>query len=211
MHSGAISEPGSKGRDNDPRRTHESFATPIGVTNYVHSISRLNNYSPALPFFTDVFVVGGDQVILAGKTGADLANGAINPLTLPAGITLSGNPLSMVDSATESGASGWKFVGDSGGMVEVGYCPGDTPGTNPARALTVGMIPPVVTPIFAITISGGGMLNGNYQWAYVFRRLNTGAQSNPSAAGIFTYAQPGFTLTNEFAQLTFARSRRSTR
>src|SRR5258707_449627 len=67
--------------------------------------------------------------------------------------TLSGNPLTMVDAAPASGVAGWKYIGDSTQMLTVGYYQIDTPGTNPARALTMGLIPPAWFP--AITTAAG--------------------------------------------------------
>ena len=178
----------------------------IGATAYAHSVSRLNNYSGNLPFFDFVYVVGSDQKLYVGKTAADFANAAINPVKMPptgSTGTLSGNPLTMVDSATVGGVGGWKFIGDSTKMMEVGYYPGDVTsggGATMARALTMGMVPPVFNP--AITINGGGLLNGSYQWMCAFRRSQTQARSNPSAASRYTQAIPAVALVAQSVTFT---------
>lgn len=179
------------------------FTSLAGTPGYVHSMSRLNNYSANLPFFTYVYVAGADTKLFVGKVTADFTNAAINPVKLPpagATTTLSGNPLTMVDAQPLGGVSGWKYVGDSSQMLAVGYYPGDTPGTNMARALTMGLLPPVFNP--AITLGAGGLLNGSYQWVCVFRRAPTAAVSNPSAASRYTQATPAAALVNQSAQFT---------
>jgi len=179
------------------------FTAPTGSPTYIHTMSRLNNYSANLPFFTYVYVVGGDTKLYVGKTNADFGNAAINPVKMPPGgstTALSGNPLTVVDTMPIGGLSGWKYVGDSSGMYDVGYYPGDTPGTNMARSLTMGMVPPVFDP--AMTLNGGGLLNGSYQWFCVYRRKYTGAVSNPSAATRYTQAVPAAALTNQSVTFT---------
>lgn len=180
-----------------------SFGSISGAT-YIHSMSRLNNYSGNLPFFTFVYVIGRDNSLYVGQNNTDLNNGSINPVFLPpaavgGGTTsLSGNPLTMVDAMSFAGLSGWKYVGDSTKMMAVGYYPGDTPGTTMARALSMGLLPPVSLNIPTAT---SGNLTGSYQWAFVFRRLYTGARSNLSAPTRVTLASPALSLSSQAGQI----------
>src|SRR6266487_3772904 len=82
----------------------EHFATVPG-RQWVHSISRLNNFSPALNL-THTYLVGADDALYMGVDEAHLQNTALNPLKLPLfGATtglLSGRPLTVVDAAPRS-------------------------------------------------------------------------------------------------------------
>jgi hypothetical protein len=115
--------------------------------------------------------------------------------------------LTQVDAATAGEATGWKYIGDSTQMLAVGFYPGDSighgggaPNNGMARALTMGMLPPVWFP--ALTVSSAGLLSGSYQWAVAFRRLFTGARSNLSAATRDTQATPAVAVTNKEAAFT---------
>ena len=180
-----------------------AFASLNGPPTFVHSMSRLNNYS-GLIAFTNVLIVGAETGLWAGKTGADLL-GSTGPVPLPGSLAMSGNPLTMVDAATAGEATGWKYVGDSSQNLAVGYYPGDQVGSGgpnggKARALTMGMLPPVFYP-FPIT-SSAGTLNGVYQWCVAYRRIYTGARSNPSAANRVSIAVPGLNRVNQTAIFT---------
>jgi hypothetical protein len=178
-------------------------------TGVTHSIARLNNYNTTLINFTQVKVVGRNFALHVGDTGANLANATINPVRLPpAGSTssLSGLPLTMVDMAPVGASYGWKYIGDANMNLAVGYYPGDEviPGTGNnggmARAMTMGMTPPVNTTI--PTDTGAGLLNGDYQWMFAYRNRFTGARSNPSAPTRVTLANPALTLTLRVATMT---------
>lgn len=194
-----------------------SFTTLVGGVAYAHSMSRLNNYSGNLPFFTFVYTIGGDTKLFVGNGATSfsappndprLGAVAINPVRMPPTASVSypnttscsGNPLTMVDAQPQGGVSGWKYIGDSVQMMKTGYYPGDTPDTNMARCVTTGMLPPVFNP--TLTPAGGGLLTGNYQWICVFRRIPTGDLSNPSAASRNTQATPAIALTAQSVSFT---------
>src|ERR1035437_1888266 len=96
-----------------------AFASLNGPPTFVHSLSRLNNYS-GLISFSYAHIVGADTGLMAGKTGADLL-GSTAPVPLPGSLAMSGNPLTMVDAATAGEATGWKYIGDSSQLLGVGY------------------------------------------------------------------------------------------
>lgn len=183
--------------------------TTLGTgTDYYTAIARLNNYIGNLWDFT--YVLGLTRKLYVAKDNAHLTNAALNPVFTPqtpsgSGLTnaFSGNPLSVADSQPVGSPVAWKYIGDSQQMVKVGYYPGDTPnGGTPtmARCVTIGMLPPITQTVPAA--AGAGLLNGAYQWRFVFRRPNTGEQSNPSAATRVTVASPALTLTNQQASMT---------
>lgn len=165
------------------------FAALAGAPTWAHSMSRLNNFSTDLNF-NNVYVIGADQAIYVGDVAGDLQS-----IGLPGTAGLSGNPLTMVDAYPASGIAGWKYIGDSNQMLDVGFYPGDIPSAMPARALTMGMLPPLFADVFITKAAGN--LTGAYQWATAFRRIITGARSNPSAASRDTLATPALTLTNQ--------------
>src|SRR6266568_1678031 len=180
----------------------EHFATIPGKT-WVHSISRLNNFSPALNL-THTYLVGADDSIYMGVDEAHLQNTALNPLKLPLfGATtglLSGKPLTMVDAAPRSGSPGWKYIGDHETLLTVGYYPFDDPDTQMAHAFTMGLPAPPSLTVPAIG-SDPGLLNGNYQWRFAYRRYYTGARSNPSPATRTTWATPAIFINNASASI----------
>lgn len=179
---------------------------------YLHSLSRLNILNTE--YDTNVrrtYVMGGDGLLYVFQNSATLTNNfgggpQLNPVTTPLGQfvdaggqpVFSGNPLSIVDMQPVGAGVAWKYIGDSRQMVTVGYYPTDHAGFNMARCLTVGLRPPVNTnvPSWASPV-GGGNLNGSYQWAFAYRRINTGARSNPSAATRFTISTPGIPTNNQ--------------
>ena len=184
---------------------------------YVHSMSRLNNSDPDINFQYE-YVVGADALLFVGKDAAHFNNTTINPVTLPYTMTtgdvihkkpLSGNPLSIVDMNPVGSPAAWKYVADSSQMLAVGYYPGDNPDdiTPPpamARVLTMGLPLPVNT--FIPTAGGAGNLTGNYQWCFAFRRIVTGARSNPSPATRVTQATPALALSNQSATFTLPQT-----
>jgi hypothetical protein len=187
-----------------------SFASLGGQ--YTHSIARLNNFNTALVNFSYVYLVGqgnllgGNGKLFVGQTSSELTTGAINPIKLPglgsaapATNTLSGNPLTMVDMAPRETQVGWKYIGDTTQNISVGYYPGDDP-TMMARALTMGMTPPVNTAIPAT--AGAGLLIGDYQWIFAYRNMFTGARSNPSQPTRVTQAAPALTCATNAASFT---------
>jgi hypothetical protein len=92
-------------------------------------------------------------------------------------------------------------------MLGVGYYPGDHigsggPNNGMARALTMGMLPPLSIVYSTVNASSSGALNGSYQWCTAFRRLFTGAQSNPSAATRADVNTPGTVVMNK--QVSFS-------
>jgi hypothetical protein len=169
---------------------------------YIHSISRLNNYDPNVNFSRG-YVIGMDNQLFFGAAqyafGTEAAaiaaiydsliNPSQNPVKLPPSGSLtglSGNPLTMVDMAPVGSTSGWKYIGDKNLNCAIGFYPGDNPvapgGTNPggmARAIPMGLRPPVFAPF--LNVATGGLLNGDYQWVTAYRNRWTGARSNPSA------------------------------
>jgi len=152
---------------------------------YIHSISRLNITNPDFdPNFRRNFVVGADHELFVFQDAPVLASPTFNPVTTPNGQfnEFSGNPLSIIDAQPIGAAAAWKYIGDSKQMVTVGYYPFPEDRHNEvmARALTVGLRPPV--NLTQVGIAGAGNLNGDYQWMFVYRRVPTGARSNPSAA-----------------------------
>jgi hypothetical protein len=180
-----------------------------GSAIYCHSLSRLNNSNPAQPPSPYVEIVGADNGICVGINSPNTINDiTINPIKLPKGGTtgMSGNPLTLVDAAPFGGSSSWKYVGDANQNVSIGYYPGDS--TNPgvgnnlgmARAITMGMTPPVV--ITPATAGAGGNLTGNYQWAFAFRRTFTIARSNLSAPTRVSVSSPMLTLSSQAATVT---------
>jgi hypothetical protein len=184
---------------------HTTLFDPFVGVSYLHSLSRLNLLNPDFnSFFTPTFVYGGDRRLYAGHDNTALHNPALNPVKTPADFSgansFSGNPLSIVDAQPAGAAVAWKYIGDSQQTVTLGYYPTDTPGINMARAFTIGLTPPVTTT--GITANPGGLLNGDYQWIFAYRRVQTGARSNPSAATRNTITQPATTLTNESATMT---------
>jgi len=165
--------------------------TPLGGTApgpYLHSFSRLNisnlgfdvNLSP-------MYVMGADTELYAFNKDNTL-HSSLNPLHTPQGnpavggnqfTVFSGNPLSIVDVQPAGANVSWKYIGDSQQMVTVGYYPADSY-LNMARCLTVGLRPPVHS--HQVTVNAGGNLLGGYAWMFAYRRVPTGARSNPSAA-----------------------------
>lgn len=175
---------------------------------YTHTITRLNNFNLELIGFKQVQIIGQDKKLYVSDTGPRLADPSINPVKLPpsgATSTLSGNPLTFVDMAPVGATYGFKYIGDSTQNISIGYYPGDdiVPGVGKnngrARALTMGMTPPV-NEILVGSASGAGMLNGDYQWIFAYRNKFTGARSNPSAPTRATLEQPALTLTDQAAQ-----------
>ena len=191
--------------------SHGMTALFTGVPgNYLHSFSRLNvlnrNFDPALG---RTYVMGADQYLYVFQDQQTLGI-PLNPVLTPQGVVssnpdFSGNPLSIVDAQPVGAAVAWKYIGDSVQMVTVGYYPGDTKGTSKARCLTIGLDPPVNDPTFnQVTPSGApgtGNLNGSYQWAFAYRRVQTGARSNPSAASRWQMKIPALALTNQKATM----------
>lgn len=171
--------------------------------NYIHSISRLNIVNPAFDSPLDpTYVVGADQSLYAFQDEATRNNVALNPVKTPLTgqfFGFSGNPLSVVDVQPAGAAVAWKYIGDSQQMVTLGYYPGEKYGQFMAHALTIGMTPPVNR--VAVTPLAGGQLNGDYQWIFAYRRVQTGARSNPSAATRFSISHPALTLTNQAASI----------
>jgi len=159
---------------------HTQAFSPTGYQ-YLHSISRLNIKNPQFdPFLARNYVVGGDQNLLVFRDDPTLHSG-LNPVITPKGQynVFSGNPLSIVDAQPVGAAAAWKYIADSKQMVAVGYYPGDTHNTM-ARCLTIGMRQPINRA--TVTKAGAGKLLGQYQWAFAYRNLQTGARSNPSSA-----------------------------
>ena len=176
---------------------------------YIHSISRLNNYDPNVNFSRG-YVIGQDDKLYFGAAqfaygteaqamtdiSASLVDAARNPLKLPNNAALSFNPLTMVDMAPVGSTSGWKFIGDKNLNLAVGFYPGDNPGSNMARAITMGMRPPVF--MADLNVQAPGNLNGTYQWVVAYRNKWTGARSNPSAPSREDFSTtPGKILNNE--------------
>lgn len=176
------------------------------VGSFVTSIAVLNNFNTGLVAFSKVFIFttnsggGSTGKLFVGDTAAHIASFG-NPVKMPpAGSTtaLSGNPVTMVDMAPVGTNIGWKYVGDANLNFSIGYYPGDTSASNTgnntgmARALTMGMTPPVNTTI--PTVVAGGNLTGSYQWIFAYRNKFTGARSNPSAATRVTLATPALAL-----------------
>lgn len=134
-------------------------------------------------------------------------------------LPFSGNPLSIVDAMPVAGIVSWKYIGDSNQMCTVGYYTGDGANVHPARCLTMGMTPPVNLTLPEVFSSNpnllnsaspdhnpgryraGGKLTGSYQWFFVYRRLETGARSNPSAATRQSVSAPA-TSGNNFPGAT---------
>lgn len=190
-----------------------TFVTIGSGTDYYTGISRLNNFNLQLfgLNWDFSFVLGLTKTLYVGKDATHLTNGTINPVFTPltpsgSGLSnaFSGNPLSMIDSDPVASTVAWKYIGDSAQMVKVGYYPGDKPNDlvtpTMARCVTIGMAPPVNQTI--PTAGGAGALNGQYQWRFVYRRVPTGEQSNPSAATRVTIAAPQLSLANQSANMT---------
>jgi hypothetical protein len=285
-----------------------------------HSIARLNNFDPEVNF-DYTYILGENDSLFVQKTPSLLNNVAFNPVRMPATLQdticgntdgLSGNPLTLVDMSPVGEASGWKYAGDDKVLMALGYYPGDDPGLDMARAITMGLPVPVnttipvgsptssfssivltitwaegaptapdgprgvyfwtttsidgVLPGASVTIAGNpnthlnvtgtvinvypangfslgslvevdspgvpfllesggsgaaggtatltgtggaggsGNLTGNYQWMFAFRRIYTGARSNPSAATRVTQATPPLALTAQSATMTLPRT-----
>lgn len=196
----------------NPRPGLTTFVTLGGPGDYYTVISRLNNDN--LPLFGNAwsfsYILGLTRNLYVGTDAAHLTNATVNPVATPLTPTgsgqlnpFSGNPLSVVDMSPVGTDLSFKYIGDSQQNCSVGYYPGDTPnGATPtmARCISMGMLPP---PNFTVpTAAGAGLLNGAYQWRFVYRRPATGTQSNPSAATRVTVATPALTLTNQQAFFT---------
>lgn len=196
------------------------FTPKFAVTGreFLHSMSRLNILNEQLdnaasgpafdPNLQRTYVLGADYTINVFQDQETLTNNTLNPVTTPQGIAgFSGNPLSIVDMQPVGAAVAWKYVGDSQQMVSVGYYPGDQYGVNMARCLTMGLDPPV---FIGGQVEGNGVGTGNllgdYQWAFVFRNIQTGARSNPSAATRWTVAQPATPLGSTTGPVTGGES-----
>jgi hypothetical protein len=175
---------------------------------YLHSLSRLNvlnlEYDPNL---RRTYVMGGDQELFVFQDGPILTNSTLNPVSTPLGQFggFSGNPLSIVDAQPAGAAVAWKYIADSKQMVTAGYYPSDVAGETMGRCLTVGLTPPVNQAI--PSVYGAGNLLGDYQWSFAYRRVPTGARSNPSAATrqcvgpASTTCKPALTLTSQSATM----------
>lgn len=188
----------------------------VTARDYIHSMSRLNILNPDFdPALGRTYVLGADFQLNVFQDQATLSNATLNPVVTPQGIAgFSGNPLSIVDMQPVGAAVAWKYIGDSQQMATVGYyppgpdstgaiLPGDTSGSTMARCLTMGLDPPVYTggPPQAYS-NAGGNLNGSYQWCFAYRRLPTGARSNPSPATRATAASPASVITSGHAAMT---------
>lgn len=184
-------------------------------TNYVHSMSRLNLLNPQfttqpgqpLPELAVTYVYGVDRQLYTFQDQTTLSNSALNPLITPnnrnadgslnASPQFSGNPLSIVDAQPSGAAVAWKYIGDSKQMVTVGYYATDQQGVNMARCLTIGLAPPIINfdqQPTAMTPASPQLL-GSYQWCFAYRRLDTGARSNPSGATRVNVTNPAMTFT----------------
>ena len=187
---------------------------------FVHSLQRLNilnmstnvSGTAGIPKFDQnlrrTFVSGVDQYLYVFQSNADISNAVLNPVLTPAALgnigaflapgwpdptpPFSGNPLSIVDVMPVGGIVSWKYIGDSKQICTVGYYPGDQAGLTMARCLTMGMTPPVNSEVPTVILGGNlKVVNGQgYQWIFAYRRLQTGAQSNPSAATRASITQP---------------------
>jgi hypothetical protein len=178
---------------------HTAAFSPVAL-NYLHSFSRLNIFSAAIdPALHVTYLLGADTELFVFPTDASL-HGAQNPVKLPSGGTtgFSGNPLSIIDAQPVGATVAWKYIGDSAQMVTVGYYPGDSI-SSMARALTIGLRPPLSNVLWHR--NSGGALNGNYNWEFAFRRVQTGARSNPSAAVRYSVSQPAITCANQSVTL----------
>jgi len=170
--------------------------SPLGI-GWLHSFSRLNINNPGFDAaLTPMYITGGDTSLWAFNKNNTLLSASLNPLHTPLTVgagnqynVFSGNPLSIVDAQPAGATVSWKYIGDSQQMVTVGYYPkvnavtggtGDTAAGTMARCLTVGLLPPVHSNQLTIN-AGAGLLNGNYSWMFAYRRVPTGARSNPSA------------------------------
>lgn len=182
---------------------------------YIHTISRLNNYDPNVDF-SRALVVSKDSLLYVGgvifaygnEAAANaaiitsLGDGSRNPIAMPGGITLSSNPLSIVDMAPVACNAGWKYCGDSGGNFAIGYYPGDEPTSDKARVIVMGLKPPIIgTGNAGLDVLSPGNLDGLYQWMFAFRNKWTGARSNPSAPTRDSQAEPGTTLVDGYVQM----------
>ena len=193
----------------------------VAASQYIHSHSRLNVLNEAFDSrLRRTFVVGADDnlYVFQDQNILDGLNPVATPLTPPyTQHAFSGNPLSIVDVQPAGAAVAWKYIGDSKQMVTVGYYPGDQYDSHMARCLTIGLDPPVANWIDPAHGVGGGTatdlgstgstgsittidsyptstLRGDYQWMFAFRRVQTGARSNPSAATRFTVTHPAYTV-----------------
>ena len=182
---------------------------------YIHSSAVLNNFNPELIDFTKVYVIAGHadpdlNYFFVGDSAINLTDTSINPIALPrAGsphFTDSGLPVSFVDMAPVGSNVGWKYVGDSNLNFSIGYYPGDTtnPGSGPnkgmARAISMGMTPPINLE-FPYEGDPGPLL-GDYQWCFAYRNKYTGARSNPRAATRQSIEHPALTLSNATANFS---------
>lgn len=172
---------------------------------YLHSMSRLNilsaNFDPNLG---RTYVLGADTNLYVFQDQTTLSSAALNPVKTPLGQTnvFSGNPLSIVDAEPAGATVAWKYIGDAEQMVTVGYYPGDTKGSTMARCLTIGLHPPLSNVPWTLNSGTGLNLNGDYQWAFAYRRVSTGARSNPSAALRFSVSHPAITCANQSITIT---------
>lgn len=171
---------------------------------YVHTMSRLNILSEAKgpgnqpafdPALRRTYVVGGDENLYVFQDEDVLQNPTLNPVITPTGQwnQFSGNPISVIDVQPAGAAVAWKYISDSLQMVTVGYYPGDVAGSTMARCLTMGLDPPVNNA--SISTSTPGNLLGDYSWIFAFRRVQTGARSNPSAATRYNVSQPSWSFS----------------
>ena len=189
------------------------FSSPVGFMHSISRMNIFNDLSNDLgksdatkafdPNLARTYVLGAAGKLLVFQDQATLS-GANNPVITPLNRNsdgslntqdgFSGNPLSIVDAQPAGAAVAWKYIADSKQIVTTGYYPGDVKGTtvnNMARCLTIGIDPPVLPIDYPIFIEGtgqgisGGQLNGDYQWMFAYRRVQTGARSNPSAAARF--------------------------
>ena len=196
----------------------QTCALPIYIpANYLHSFSRLNilnqaqNADGTLSFdqgLRRTYVLGADQNLYVFQAQNEILSPDLNPVKTPLGQfnVFSGNPLSIVDAQPAGAAVAWKYIADSNQMVSVGYYPGDQVSTNPrtmARCLTMGMLPPIIDTTVTTVFHGplGGNLIGQYQYMFAYRRLQTGARSNPSAATRQTLTSPAILMQNQSAEM----------
>src|SRR5215471_10975964 len=174
------------------------------ISEDIHSISRLNILNPGFdPDLSASYVMGGEQKLFVFQGDDTLQNPVLNPVDTPGGKlnAFSGNPLSIVDAQPAGAAAAWKYIGDSRQMVTVGYYPTDQADVNMARALTVGLPPPVDLALVQNINDPDGKLKGDYQWCFAYRRVPTGARSNPSSATRFSVAHPASTLADQKASM----------
>ena len=143
-----------------PRSPQDSSVANVGTA--VHSLRRLNDFTPAGPSSGYILVSGAGVELFA------------NSIVVDSG--LSGNPVSLVPFRPNASVQPWMYVGDSNKMDKV---------RSDGTCWKMGIAEPQTAPTVIFNDSGTTTPGVNaILYRYVYRSSDTGAMSNPSPESV---------------------------